>query len=117
MESGWEVEEGDTIEERVTEIVNGLVRLARSDEACRLLGVDGTLEDEVDVTFLNDPVAWIANEIAGALQEDTDSEEESDVAPLSSLVALVRLYGILIARPIIETELRDEVLGYLQDGD
>ena len=28
-----------------------IVRLASNDEACKLLGIDGTLEDEVDIDF------------------------------------------------------------------
>jgi hypothetical protein len=95
-------------------IVSGLLRLARDDEACRLLGVEGTLEDEVDVTFLADPLAWIANEIANAIAAEEDEEE---VVSLSTLVALVRLYRILRGGDIDETELREAVVEYLSEEE
>ena len=40
---------GDEVDEPVRRVVASLLRLASSDDACRLLGVDGTLEDEIDV--------------------------------------------------------------------
>ena len=63
----WE-DEGESPARQAERLVAGLVRLAGNDEAARLLGVDGTLEDEVDVTFLNDPLNWIASEIANGIR-------------------------------------------------
>ena len=112
MSDSWEGTESQ--EDEAKQIVAGLVRLAQNDEAARLLGVDGTLEDEVDVTFLNDPLAWIANEIAGAIRAE---DEEGEVVALSTLVALLRLYRILRGGTLTEQELLDAVLEYLGDED
>ena len=114
---------GDDAQAR--QAVLGILRLAASDEACRILGVDGTLEDEVDVAFVAEPLDWIASEIANALRQAEDEEDEdgdsgSDEAPtavsLSTIVALVRLAGILRGAPLNERELADAVLESLTDG-
>jgi hypothetical protein len=116
-----------TVEEQARRIVQGVVRLSGSDDAVRLLGVEGTLEDEVELSFLVEPVDWIASEIAstirqGADGDDDEAEDEADDdtggASLSAVVALARLYRILRGEPIEERELLDSVLEYLQDyGD
>ncbi|CAA9271987.1 MAG: hypothetical protein AVDCRST_MAG77-3222 [uncultured Chloroflexi bacterium] len=119
----WEDED---LEAQVRRVVQGVVRLANSDEASRILGVDGTLEDEIEVGFVAEPLQWIANEIASALrQADTEEEEaeeeaEEDAevsgsASLSTVVALVRLYRVLTGVPLGESELADAVLEYLRD--
>jgi hypothetical protein len=113
MSEAWDT--ADAPETRARQIVAGVIRLAQNDEACRLLGVDGTLEDEVDVSFLNDPLAWIANEIAGAVRTDEDDEEE--VVSLSTLVALVRLYRILQGGVLDESALVDAVVEYLGEDE
>ena len=114
---------GDDAQAR--QAVLGILRLAASDEACRILGVDGTLEDEVDVAFVAEPLDWIASEIANALRQAEDEEDEdgdggSDEAPtavsLSTIVALVRLAGILRGAPLNERELADAVLESLTEG-
>jgi len=114
---------GDDAQAR--QAVLGILRLAASDEACRILGVDGTLEDEVDVAFVAQPLDWIASEIANALRQAEDEEDEdgdsgSDEAPtavsLSTIVALVRLAGILRGAPLNERELADAVLESLTEG-
>ena len=114
---------GDDAQAR--QAVQGILRLAASDEACRILGVDGTLEDEVDVAFVAQPLDWIASEIANALrqaenEEDEDGDGGSDEAPtavsLSTIVALVRLAGILRGAPLNERELADAVLESLTEG-
>ena len=117
----WEDED---LEAQVRQVVQGVVRLANSDEASRILGVDGTLEDEIEIGFVAEPLQWIANEIASALRQ-ADSEEEDDEddaeaevsgsASLSTVVALVRLYRVLSGAPLGERELMDAVLEYLQD--
>ena len=110
MSNDWEDSE-DSPAKQAEQIVAGLVRLAASDEACRLLGVDGTLEDEVDVTFLNDPLSWIANEVASGIRLESD---ESEGVPLSTLVALLRLYRVLTGS-LDERELRDAVVEIMED--
>src|SRR5688572_8123166 len=108
---------GDNVDEPVRRVVASLLRLAESDDACRLLGVDGTLEDEIDLVFLSEPLEWIASEIANALRlaeeeaadEDDDGDEpDADAAgavSLSTIVALVRLYKLATGRALEEREL------------
>lgn len=84
------------------------------ETASRLLGVEGTLEDEVDITFLNDPLAWVANEIAGGIRVE---EDETEGVSLSTVVALLRLYRIVRGGPLDERELRDAVVEYLQEDE
>jgi hypothetical protein len=114
MPDEWNDEAAESLEAQASRIVSGLVMLAGNDEACRLLGVIGTLEDEVDVTFLNDPLAWIANEIVSAIRYEQD---ESEGVPLSYLVALVRLYRILSGGILDERELREAVLDALAEEE
>lgn len=111
MTENWE-SDADTTEAQAGRIVSGLIRLVNNDEAVRLLGVDGTLEDELDVTFLNDPLGWVANEIATGIR-DADDEEEG--VSLSTVVAMLRLYRVLRGGSVDETELRDAVLEYLDE--
>jgi len=112
MSQEWD-EESDSPSRQAERIVAGLVRLAGNDEAAKLLGVDGTLEDELDVTFLNDPLAWIANEIASGIKLEN---EESEGVPLSTLVALLRLYRALRGS-LDEQELREAVVELLEDEE
>ena len=102
----------------------GLLRLAESDEAARLLGVDGTLEDEVDIAFALDPISWVGSEVANALREALDQagpaesdDDETDSAPsLSLVVALIRLAGILRGARLTPEELATAVLEYLAEA-
>jgi hypothetical protein len=113
MATEWDDEMDERLE-RAGRIVSGLLVLADDDEARRLLGVDGTLEDEVDVTFLDDPVAWIASEVATAIQlQDDDSQS----VPLSSVVALLRLHRTLRGGQVDEQELLDAVRVALAEAD
>jgi hypothetical protein len=112
MVDGWDTEE--TAAEQARQIVAGLIRLASDEEAGRLLGIDGTLEDELDVAFLTDPLAWIANEIAGAIRAEEDDDE---VISLSSLVAMLRLYRTLRGGHVDHDELLNAVLDYLQEEE
>ena len=122
---------GDNVDEPVRRVVGSLLRLANSDDACRLLGVDGTLEDEIDLVFLSEPLEWIASEVANALrlaeeegaeededEDDEDEEEEGAAAgavSLSTIVALVRLYKLATGRALEEGELSDAVIEYLNE--
>ena len=67
-------------EVRVGRIVQHLLSLAGDEEARRLLGLDGTLEDNLDMMFVADPLAWIANDIAQAIRLEDD---ETDTVSLS----------------------------------
>ena len=118
---------GSEVDEPVRRVVASLLRLANSEDACRLLGVDGTLEDEIDLVFLSEPLEWIASEVANALrqaeeaaeEEDDDEDDEESNAPgavsLSTIVALVRLYKLATGRALEERELADAVIEYLNE--
>jgi len=113
MTDNWE-SDADTPEAQAGRIVSGLMHLVTNDEAARLLGVDGTLEDELDVTFLNDPLAWVANEIASGIRE---ADEDEEGVSLSTVVAMLRLYRILQGGTLDERELRDAVVEYLHEDE
>ncbi|MGH2351060.1 MAG: hypothetical protein ACRDI2_20295 [Chloroflexota bacterium] len=113
MAENWD-DEADSPEAQASRIVAGLVRLADDDEACRLLGVDGTLEDEIDVTFLSDPLSWIANEVASGIR---GANEEDEGVSLSTIVALLRLYRTLRGGVLDEGELRDAVIEFLGEDE
>ena len=101
----------------------GLLRLAESDEAARLLGVDGTLEDEVDIAFALDPLSWVGSEIANAVRDTLDqagpsetNDDDADAAPsLSLVIGLIRLAGILRGTRLSLEDLTSAVLEYLAE--
>jgi hypothetical protein len=104
---------GDT-RQHVEKVVSQLIVLSRSEEACRLLGIDGVLADQADITLLDDPLDYAAYDIAAAVR---DAEEE--VAPvqasmLSTLVAEVRMCSLLAAH-VDQHELTERVLRHLRD--
>lgn len=113
MTDSWDTDT-EAPEAQAARIVTGLVRVANNDEATRLLGVDGTLEDELDVTFLSDPLGSIASEIASGIR-DADVEDEG--VSLSTVVAMLRLYRVLRGGTIDEGELREAVIQYLDEDD
>jgi hypothetical protein len=113
MTENWE-SDSEAPEAQAARIVAGLVRLVNNDEAVRLLGVDGTLEDELDVTFLNDPLGAVANEIATGVRDADDDESDEGVA-LSTVVAMLRLYRILRGGTLDERELREAVIEFLEE--
>jgi len=113
MTDNWDTD-SDAPEAQAARIVSGLVRLVNNDEAVRLLGVDGTLEDELDVTFLNDPLGWVANEIATGIR---DADDDDEGVSLSTVVAMLRLYRILRGGSVDERELREAVVEFLEEED
>ncbi len=100
-------------EVRVGRIVQHLLSLAGDEEARRLLGLDSTLEDNLDMVFVADPLAWIANDIAQAIRLEDD---ETDTVSLSSVVAALRLYQLLHGAPD-QAELGEAVLDYLDESE
>ena len=100
-------------EVRVGRIVQHLLSLAGDEEARRLLGLDGTLEDNLDMMFVADPLTWIANDVAQAIRLE---EDETDTVSLSSVVAALRLYQIIHGAPD-QAELVEAVLDYLDDSE
>lgn len=82
---------------RVEKLVGQLAALARDNTACQVLGVDGVLAEQVDISFLEDPVDYVAYDLAAALMAaDDDSEASAEVPPLlATLVAEVKLWQSL----------------------
>jgi len=108
------LDENEGVEEQVTRIVSGLLKLAHNEEARKLLGIEGTLEDNLDVTFLDDPLGWIASDIAEAIRLQDEEEEES--VNLSTVIASLRLYELLEGE-VTEEALRTAVLEALEQEE
>ena len=104
-------DEEETDEARVTQMVQHLVKLAGDADARQVLGVDGTLEDNLDVMFVADPLAWLANDIAQAIRLE---EDETEAVSLSSVVGCLRLYQAL-QNELDQPELVEAVLEYLEE--
>ena len=73
--------------------------LSRSEEACRLLGVEGVLVDQVNVTILDEPL------------EDTAPVQAT---MLSTLVAELRLCGLMLSH-IDQFDLVERVMRQLRE--
>ena len=102
--------------QRVEKLVSQLILLSRSEEACRLLGVDGLLADVVDLNVLDDPLGYLSHDIAGAIH-DSDGEAAPDgPTKLAPLVAELRLCGLIVAH-LDQFDLVERVLGQLAEGD
>jgi hypothetical protein len=91
-----------------------LIDLARNEDAAKLLGVDGILEPQLDITFLDDPLDWIAYDIAQAVKAAEDEEAEESGPTLAALVAELRLYR-LIKGEVDEVTLGRLVQRYLEE--
>jgi len=74
-----------------------LVMIARSEEACRLLGVEGVLVDQADITLLEDPLDYVAYGIAAAVHETEKESAAGQATMLSTLVAELRMCNLLAA--------------------
>jgi hypothetical protein len=101
---------------RVQKLVEQLSRLATSIEACEALGVDGVLAEQVDVSFVEDPLDYIAYDLAQALTAaDSEDGSTSDVPPLlATLVAEFKLCRALHGR-VDETEVVRRTLDNLRE--
>ena len=101
---------------RVEKLVGQLVSLARDESACRVLGVDGAIAEQVDIAFLEDPLDYVAYDLAAALMAaDEDFDTSTEVPPLlATLVAEVKLCQALTGR-VDETELAKRTLGNLRE--
>ena len=99
---------------RVEKLVGQLVELSRDEAACRVLGVDGSVEQQIDITFLEDPIDFVAYDLAVALNAgDENTDFVGEVPPLlATLVAEVKLCSSLAGR-VDETELVRRTLEYL----
>src|SRR6185503_7629467 len=88
--------------------IDAIFALASNDEACKLLGVDGTLEAQIDLEFIDDPIAWLAYDLAMAVRnaDASESGEEEEPAPtLTTLLAEIRLCRIVLGAEIDRTAL------------
>jgi hypothetical protein len=99
---------------RVEKAVSQLVFLARSEEACRLLGVEGVLADQVDITFLDDPVDYLAYDIAAAVRDSAEEVAPVQATMLSTLVAELRLCNLASAH-IDQHDLIERVMRHLRE--
>jgi hypothetical protein len=80
---------------RVEKLVGQLLDLARDNTACEILGVSGVLAGQVDISFLEDPIDYVAYDLAAALMaaDDDDNDPSTEVPPLlATLVAEVKLW-------------------------
>ena len=98
----------------VEKIVSQLVLLSRSEEACRLLGVEGVLADLVDISVLDDPLGYVAYDIAAAVRDASEDSAPVQATMLSTLVAELRLCG-LIASHIDQHDLVERVMRHLRE--
>ncbi len=71
--------------------------LAGDKTACDVLGVEGVLADQVDLAFVEDPLDYVAFDLASALTAvDADDGEAVETPPLlATLVAEIKLYQSL----------------------
>ena len=85
---------------RVEKLVGQLIELARDESACRVLGVDGVVAEQVDISFLEDPIDYVAYDLSLALMTaDEDHDSPTEVPPLlATLVAEVKLAQALLGR-------------------
>ncbi len=100
--------------QKVESLVGQLVVLSRSEEACRLLGVDGVLVDQVNITVLDDPMDYVAYDIAAAIRDAGDDSAPVQATMLSTLVAELRLCG-LIRSHIDQGDLVERVLRQMRE--
>ena len=101
---------------RVEKLVGQLVSLAADESVCRVLGVDGVVAEQIDISFLEEPVDYVAYDLATALAaSDDDFGMTVDVPPLlATLVAEVKLCQALTGR-LDEAELVRQTLNHLRE--
>ena len=80
----------------------------------RLLGIDGVLVDQVDITILDDPLDYLAYDIAAAVRDVEEESAPVQATMLSTLVAELRLCGLIIAR-IDQFDLVERVMRQLRE--
>jgi hypothetical protein len=108
-EASWENRQ------RVEKLVSEIARMASSIEACEALGVDGILAEQVDISFVEDPLDYVAYDLAQALIAADSDDAHSDVPPLlATLVAEFKLCRAVQGR-VDETELVRRTLANLRD--
>ena len=99
--------------------VDALVSLAHNDAACLLLGVDTSLEPQLDLTFVDDPLAWLAYDLAAAVKNanaEEAGEEEEPGPTLTTLVAEIKLLEIM-SGPLDKEALIRSVLEAIQEDE
>jgi hypothetical protein len=94
--TGQDGARGASSRPRLEKTVSQLMVLSRSEEACRLLGIDGVLVDQVDITVLDDPLDYVAYDIAAAVRDADEDSAPVQATMLSTLVAELRLCGLIL---------------------
>ena len=94
--------------------VSQLVLISRSEEACRLLGVEGVLVGQADITMLDDPLDYVAYDIAAALHDVEEGIVPGQGTMLSSLVAELRMCHLLGAH-VDQHDLTERVIRHLRE--
>jgi hypothetical protein len=102
------------IRQHVERVVSQLVALSRSEEACRLLGVDGVLADQADITLLDDPLDYAAYDIAAAVRDAAEEVAPVQASMLSTLVAELRMCSLLLAH-LDQHDLTERVVRHVRD--
>ncbi len=98
----------------VEKTVTQLMLLSRSEEACRLLGVEGVLVDQVNITILDDALDYVAYDIAASVRDVQEDTPPVQATMLSTLVAELRLCGLMIPR-IDQFDLVERVMRQLRE--
>ena len=97
MSSSDDIRGSTANRQAVERAVAQLVMLSRSEEACRLLGVEGVLVDQVNITILDDTLDYLAYDIAAAIRDTAEDTEPVQATMLSTLVAELRLCGLIVS--------------------
>jgi len=100
--------------QRVEKAVSQLFLLSRSEEACRLLGVDGILAEQVDISLLDDPLDYVAYDIAAAVRDADEEVVPVQASMLSTLVAEVRMCNLMVAH-VDQHDLTERVMRHLRE--
>jgi hypothetical protein len=100
--------------QKVEKAVSQLMSISRSEEACRLLGVEGVLVDQVDISVLDDPLDYVAYDIAAAVRDGDDETAPVQATMLSTLVAELRLC-VLIVSHIDQHDLVERVMRNMRE--
>jgi hypothetical protein len=95
--------------------IAGLVAMAANDEVCRLLGIEGALESQLDLAFVDDPLDWIAYDLAQAIIAVEAEGDDNPGPTLAALVAELRLHRALKGE-VDEGALGRLVRDYLKDS-
>lgn len=104
----------DGSDEPIRDVVAQLLALSNNDEACRLLGVEGVLADQLDLRFLEDALDYVSYDIAAAMADTRQDPPLAGTTMLPTLVAELKLCRLLGVR-VDEHDLVQRVTGQMRD--